>query len=160
MELLISMVMRILSHLVPSVLRRYYTEKRLVEMIRVTVNSENDGLVVNCSDIPDARVWFEVTNQSPFPIEVRGLSVDLSWGGNVGRFISIARTTVGPHSFERLYTHTTLTGEQAAKIRAIQGRDEPRLSMHLEMSCRLRSFALMGREIKTRNVRCMNCETA
>lgn len=160
MEIVTGMIMRALSHVVPSVLRWYYTEQRLAKRIRITVSGEHEGLVVNCANIPDARVWFEVTNQSPFPIEIRALSADLMWGGRVARFISIKRTELAAHSIEQVLVETTLTHEQAEKIRVFDAKQDPRLSVHVEMHCRLRHFALFGREIQTRNYERMNCEAA
>ena len=160
MDLLIEKIVRALSHIIPSALRWYYTEQRLAKRMRITVSGENEGLVVNCADIPDARVWFEVTNQTPFPVEIRALSADLMWGGRVARFISIQRVELAPHSIDKVFVETTLTHEQAQKIRTFDAREDPRLSVHVEMQCRLRPFTLFGRDIQTPNFERINCEAA
>jgi len=152
--------MRFLSYVIPFILRWYYTSEKLAGMMRVTVNSEHDGLVVNCGELPDAKIWLEITNQSPFPIAIQTVSVDLIWGARVGRFISIARSEVNPYSFERLFVETTLTGEQVAYIRKNHSNNTPRLSVIIELQCRIRSFALRGREITTKNFELMNCNAS
>ncbi len=150
-------LIRLLSHVVPFGLRWYYTTQRLSKLMRVTVSSENEGLVVNCSDIPEAHVWLEITNHSPFSIEVHAISANLLWGGRVGRFLSVATITIKPHSTERAFIETTLTAEQARKACAISSKDSPRLNIHLEASCRLRRFALTEQEIKTKNYDLRGC---
>ena len=158
MELIIGMLLRVLSYVVPFALRWYYTAQRLAKFMRVTVSSENEGLVVNCADIPEAHVWLEITNHSSFPVEILALSIDLLWGGKVGRFLSIARAEIKPHSSDRLFVETTLTTEQARKICAMSSQEKARLTIHVELQCRLRKFALIGREINTKNVSLRGCE--
>ncbi len=157
MELIGNIIMKFLSYIIPFVLRWYYTRKKLAEMMRITINSEHDGLVVNCGEIPDARIWMEVANQSPFPVEIQGISVNLIWGGTVGRFISIERSEIKPHSFERILVETTLTGEQAAYIRENHSKNKPRLSVLLELKNRIRSFSVCRQEISTTNIKLNNC---
>ena len=52
-------------------------------MIDVTIGSENDGIVVNCSELPDARAWLEITNLSPFTLKLTGIEAVLWWVGRV-----------------------------------------------------------------------------
>lgn len=158
MELIGNVIMKFLSYVIPFVLRWYYTHKKLAEMMRITINSEHDGLVVNCGEIPDAKIWMEIANHLPFPIEIQAISVNLIWGGTVGRFISIERCEIKPHSFERILVETTLTGEQAEYIRKNNSKSKPRLSVLLELKSKIRSFSLRGREITTTNFRLNNCD--
>ena len=160
MNLVLDLMLRVLSHVMPWGLRWYYSPSTLAKMIRVTINSENDGLVVNCAGIPDARVWFEVTNQSPFPMEIQAMAVDLIWGAKVGQFVSIERKRINSHSYERLLVETVLTKEQANYIKEHHTENTPRLVVLIEFNCRIQAFALFGREITTTNHRVVNASVA
>lgn len=128
-------------------------------MIEVTVSSENDGIVVNCSELPDAGVWLEITNLSPFTQKVMGIEASLYWVGRVAEFKSIQRLELKPHSKERFFIQTSLNELQARHIREKNQLDKPRLyvSIYIESSIRL---ITKQRDIQTSNVRLLNCNIA
>jgi len=125
-------------------------------MVKIDISSENEGITVNCSELPEARVWLEVTNLSPFPIEIEGIEARLFWVSGVGRFISISRHSIKHAAHERVFLETDLTGKQAEHIKQTNRLDHPRLSVKFYMSCRLSCF-VKQREIQTKNYRLLNC---
>ncbi len=64
-EVIRSWFVKILVKIAPFIFRWIYSHEKLVGLINVTISSENDGVVINCSELSNAVAWIEVTNFSP-----------------------------------------------------------------------------------------------
>ena len=157
LETLIGWVLKFLPKFLHFLFRWFYSHEKLANMIGVTIGSENEGLVVNCSDLPDARAWVEITNLSPFELNIVGTEAILYWVGKVAEFKSMQRLSIKSHSKIQILLETSLTGLQSKHIKKTNHMDKPRLyiSLYFESSIRVINKV---RSIETSNCRLLNCE--
>lgn len=150
-------IIRALSKVFGFVMKKYYTKQKLSSMVKVNISSEHSGITVNCSELPDARAWIEVTNLSPFHVTIHGIEAELYLSGRVARFVNLFNQEVPPSNQEQVFIQTDLNGRQADHIKRNMGVDNPRLNIKMFLSCNLRKFEIDGREITTKNIEFMNC---
>ncbi|MCG7986222.1 MAG: hypothetical protein JAY64_01720 [Candidatus Thiodiazotropha weberae] len=153
-------IIRALSKMFGFAMKNYYTKQKLSSMVKINISSEHSGITVNCSELPDARVWFEVTNLSPFPVTIHGIEAELYLSGRVARFVNLFNQEVPPSDQDRVFIQTDLSGKQSAHIKRNMGIDNPRLIIKMFLSCNLRTFEIDGREITTKNIEFMNCSNS
>lgn len=158
-EAIRSWAVKILSKIMPSIFRWIYSHEKLVGLIDVTINSENDGVVINCSELPDARAWIEVTNLAPFKLKLVGVEAILYWVGRVAEFQSLQRIDVLPHTKLKLLIESSLNELQAAYIRKNHALDNPRLHIKLYFESSIRDIEKQ-RDMQTTNIKLLNCENA
>lgn len=154
-EAIRSWLLKILSFLLPTIFRKIYTHEKLSNLIEITVSSENDGIVVNCMDLPDARAWIEITNLSQFTLKLVGIEATLNWVGKVAEFKSLQRVELKPHSKSRIMIETSLSGMQAGHIKSKNLMDTPRLYVSAYFESSIREINKQ-RDISTSNVRLLN----
>ena len=158
-EIIISWILKVLVKIAPWVFRWLYSHEKLAGLIDITINSENDGLVVNCADLPDARAWIEITNLSPFKLKLVGTEAVLYWVGRAAEFQSLQRLEISPHAKERIIVETSLNDRQAAHVTKNHELAKPRLYVQLYFESSIRSIHKQ-RDIQTSNVRLLNCKSA
>jgi len=154
-EVIRSWILKILSFLLPTIFRKIYTHEKLSNLIEITVSSENDGIVVNCMDLPDARAWIEITNLSQFTLKLVGIEAVLYWVGRAADFKSLQRVELKPHSKSRIMIEASLSGRQAEHIKAKNSMDTPRLHVSAYFESSIREINKQ-RDISTKNVRLLN----
>ncbi|UQG59636.1 hypothetical protein MIH18_18240 [Marinobacter sp. M3C] len=159
LEAVRSWLIKVLSKLLPSLFRLIYSNEKMLGMVDVTISSENEGLVVNCADLPDARVWLEITNLSPFTLKLTGIEAVLLWVGRAAEFRSLHCLNIKPHSKEKILIETSINELQARHIREKNQLDKPRLSVHAFFESSIRPLSKQ-REIQTSNFRLLNCGVA
>jgi len=158
-EAIRSWAIKILVKITPSIFRWVYSHEKLVGLIDITINSENDGIVINCSELPDARAWIEVTNLSPFKLKLVGMEAVLYWVGRVAEFQSLQRIEILPHTKQKLLIESSLNELQVAHIRKNRALDNPRLYIKLYFESSIRDIEKQ-RDMQTKNIRLLNCENA
>ena len=154
-EAIRSWILKVLSFLLPTIFRKIYTHEKLVNLIDISVSSENDGIVVNCMDLPDARAWIEITNLSQFTLKLVGIEAILYWVGRAAEFKSLQRIELKPHSKSRIMIDTSLNGRQVEHIKANNTKDTPRLYVSAYFESSIREINKQ-RDISTSNVRLLN----
>jgi len=150
-------IIRVMSYAFGFIMKRYYTNKKLSSMVKVKISSEHSGITINCSELPDARAWLEITNLSPFPITIHGVEAELYLSGRVARFISLNNEEISPSDEGRIFIQTDLTGRQAEHVKKNKETDTPRLNIKMFLSCKLSRFEISGREIYAKNIEFINC---
>ncbi len=154
-----SWALKLASKLLPTLFRRIYTYEKMLGLIEVTISSENDGLVVNCAELPDARAWLEITNLSPFTLKLVGIEAILYWVGRAAEFRSMQRMEIKAHTKERIFIETSINELQSRHISKNNELDKPRLYVSLYLESSLRSINKQ-RDIQTSNFRLLNCHGA
>lgn len=154
-EAIRSSFFKILSFLLPTVFRKIYTHEKLSKLIEITISSENDGIVVNCADLPDARAWIEITNLSQFTLKLVGVEAVLYWVGRAAEFKTLQRLKIRPHSKCKIVIEASLNGRQAEHIKNKNSMDAPRLHLSAYFESSIREIN-KERDISTSNVRLLN----
>jgi len=150
-------IIRALSKVFGFVMKKYYTKQKLSSMVKVNIGSEHSGIIVNCSELPDARAWIDVTNLSPFPVTIHGIEAELYLSGRIARFVNLFNQEVPPSNQERVFIQTGLNGRQAEHIKNNKGIENPRINIKMFLTCDLRAFEIDDREITTKNIEFINC---
>jgi len=127
-------ITRVMSYIFGFIMKKYYTKQKLASMVKINVSSEHSGITVNCSELPDARAWLEVTNLSPFPVTILGIEAELYLSGRVARFISLCNEEISPSDEGRVFIQTDLNGRQAEHVKRNKGVDNPRLNIKMFLS--------------------------
>ena len=154
------LIIRFTSYLFGSVMKRYYTRQKLSELVEVKVSSEPFGIAVNCSELPDASAWIEITNLSPFHVTVHEFEADFYLPERAVKFVKICNVDISPSDNERLFVQTDLTVKQIEYIKRHKGVETPLLKIKAMLSCRLSTFEINDREITTKNIEFMNCDNS
>ena len=128
-------------------------------MIVVSISSENDGIVVNCSGLPDARAWIEITNLSPISLKLVGTEATLNWVGPVAMFISLERIELPSHSKRCMHLSAVINNAQAKHVSENHESDKVRLTIRLHFESVIRNI-LKQREICASNARLLNAHNA
>ncbi|RYE50231.1 MAG: hypothetical protein EOP48_20125 [Sphingobacteriales bacterium] len=157
-ETIVGWVVKISPKFLHFLFRWFYSSEKLTNMIGVTIGSENEGIVVNCSGLPEARAWVEITNLSPFELNLVGTEANLIWVGKVAEFTSMQRLSIKRHSKIQILLETSLTELQSKHIEETNHMERPRLyiSLYFESSIRLINKV---RSIETSNARLLNCKS-
>ncbi len=157
-EVIRSWFVKILVKVVPFVFRRIYSHEKLVGLINITISSENGGIVINCSELPNAVAWIEVTNLSPVKLKLVGVEAILYWPGRVAEFKKMSRMEISPHSKKSFCIESSLNELQVAHVRKNQNkRDNLRLYVELSFESSIRDIEKQE-EIKITNIRLLNCK--
>ena len=152
------LMIRFTSYLFGSGMRKYYTKQKLSELVVVKVSKEPSGITVNCSELPDASAWIEITNLTPFHITIYEFEADFYLPERAAKFIKICNVDIDPSANERLFVQTDLTVKQLEYIKRHKGVETPRLKIQAMFSCKLSSFEINDREITAENIEFVNCD--
>jgi len=130
----------------------------MLNLVEVTIGSENTGLEVNCGELPSSQVWLEITNLSPFELNLIGTEAILYWVGRVGEFSSLQRLAIKPHSKARIHLETSLNELQSVHIKKNHNLNRPRLYVSLYFESSVRAINKV-RDIETSNISLLNCKS-
>ncbi len=155
-EVIRSWTIKLFAKLLPFVFRWIYTHEKLASLIDVTISSEGDGIVIDCLELPSARVWIEIINLSPFKFKLVGIEAVLYWVGRAADFQSLQRVNVLPHSKQKLLIEGSLNEHQVTHIKKNHTLDKPRLNIKLYFVSSLRDIGIQ-KDMNTANVRMRNC---
>jgi len=155
-DILSSLAQWVLSFLPAFMLRWYWTEQRLAVRIKTTISSEGQGIWVDAGEIPNFHAWLEVTNFSPFQVEVERLHGELYYGTRICSYIWLERIEVPTASEKRIRIEGTLTDSQALYLRRNFGKNKTKLLINGYLQCRVRGFHIFGRTIESSNAEIVN----
>jgi hypothetical protein len=140
-----------------SVLRRYYTEEKLSDLLEIKVSSQPSGLKVTCSELPRSSVWIDISNLSPFHVIAHELEADLYMPDRVAKFVEICDLDIKAKATERVFMETDLTVKQVEYIRKHTSCPMATLKIKALLNCRLSSLRITDRKISVKNVQFVNC---
>lgn len=143
------------GHVAPFLLRRYYTPARIADKVKVRVCGEGDGITLWGGELPYAQAWIEITNVSPFPIQIDRIYGHFWYGTRLAPFLHLKEQHVGSGEEVRLYLVGDLTRPQADYIQRNLGKLETKLTLGLHAETTVNPFEL-ERELRTNNVRLNN----
>ena len=152
------LIIRFVSYLSRSTMRKYYTKQKLSSLVEIKVSSDHSGITVNCSELPDASALIVITNLSPFHVIVHEIEAELYLSSRVARSVRICNKDVGPSCEERLLVQTDLTVKQVDYIKRNKSADNPRLKVKMLLSCSLSLFEISDRVISAENIKFIKCD--
>jgi hypothetical protein len=149
--------LKLLGALIPTILGWVYKAEWISARIKLRVGSEGEGITVQGGELPYLRVWLQVTNLSPFTIELDRLIAQVQLrGAVVGEFVHIHRHTIKPSSEEQFLLEGNLSSAQMAYLVRQPTTAESMLYLAAYINCDLHNLEVR-RNVQTSNVRYLNC---
>lgn len=155
-ELLIELLIKVLGKILPTAVSWFYKPEKLNKGIKVRIRGEGDGVAYFCGELPKVNIWVEVSNLTPFTIEIDRIYGQLSYGCAIGEFIHLKRHIVPPADEKLVLVEMTLNEHQENHIRKNLGKVETKLFLNAYINSKIHNLELT-REINTNNVRLVNC---
>jgi hypothetical protein len=151
------LIIRATSSFFSSIMRKYYTRQKLASMVEINVSSDHSGMTVNCSELPYASAWIDITNLTPFHVIVHEIDVEFYMSGRVVGAVKTYEQNICPSCEERLFIRTDLNGKQVDYIKRHKSFDMPRLNIKMKLSCKISPFEIIDRDISIKNIEFINC---
>lgn len=150
---------QVVSFLPNTLLRLYWTEKRLADLVHITVDGQNDGVSADAGvQRASYRFWLSITNLSPFSFDIDRLHGDIYLvPGRPTPFTYLDAEKVKLRSIARIHVEGEMSEGVAAQLRS--GREVPRevrIVLKGLLKFGLRDVRLFGREINCQNARIYN----
>lgn len=141
----------------PWVVRYFYGVDKLNQNIKIRVQAEGDGIVLNLGDLPNVRVWLRITNLSPISIEFDRVFGKFTYGAELAEFSNVERRRVPAMSEHEFLLELRLSDNEASYIRKnIAQRSSASLSFSAYINSPLHNYQLPFREVRTQNVQYLN----
>lgn len=155
-ELLKDFLLKALGLVLPFVVRWFYKREKFIKGIRIRVRGEGDGVMYNCGELPNVRIWLDITNLTPFEIEFERLYGQFALGSVIGDFTHSKRYVLPPAQEREILIEFWLNEYQAQYVRRNHGTYETKLFLGAYVTSNVHKVEL-AREIGTNNVRFLNC---
>lgn len=154
-NLLTDFFVKVLGKLLPFMIRWYYKPEKIAQKIIIRIRSSHEGITFYGGELPHITAWLEITNLSPFPLELERLYGHFWYGTRLAAFYFLKRCRIEPSSEQGLLVEADLTSSQSEYIKRNQGKMEAKLSLDAFVVCNVNNIELR-RDIPTNNVRLVN----
>ena len=151
------LIIRATSSVFSSIMKKYYTKQKLASMVEIKIRSDHSRMTVNCSELPYAKAWIDITNLTPFHVIVHEVNAEFYMSGRVVGAIKTYEKDICPSCEERLFIRTDLNGKQVDYIKRHKKIDIPRLNINMKLSCKLSPFEIIDRDLSIKNIEFINC---
>src|SRR5207247_10514116 len=94
LELLRDFALKALGELVPFIVAWFYKPEKISASLKFRVQGHGDGVTYECGDLPSVRIWFLVSNLSPFKVEIDRLQAQVAYGAVIGVIVHIRKHTL------------------------------------------------------------------
>jgi hypothetical protein len=157
LEVAKDITLKLLGFLVPRLLGWFYKRSWIADRIKIRVSSEGDGVVVNGGrDLPNLRITMQVTNLSPFSIELDRVITQVALrGGVLGEFVHLRHVALKPATETMFEIHGPLSQHQLDYLDRQPDRPDATLYLCAFVNCKVHNFQL-DRQITAGNVRYIN----
>ena len=151
------LIIRTTSSFFSSIIKKYYTKQKLASMVEIKISSDHSGMTVDCSELPYASAWIDITNLTPFHVIVHEIDAEFYMSGRVVGTVKTYEKDICPSCEDRLFIRTDLNGNQVNYIKKHKNVDMPRLNIKMKLSCKLSPFEIIDRDISIKNIEFINC---
>lgn len=156
LELIRDFVLKLLAAVVPFAVAWFYRPEKIAAEVKFRVRGDGDGVTFEAGELPRVRIWFLVSNLSPFKVEIDRMAVQVSYGSIIEEIVHIRKHSVGPSKELEFLMESTLNSNQAAFIQKnLSQRFETKLYVTAFLSTKLHDFESAA-IVSTNNVRMLN----
>ena len=156
LELLRDFTLKALGHLLPFAVAWFYKPEKIAADVKFRVRGDGDGVTYEGGELPKVRIWFLVSNLSPFKVEIDRMVIQLSFGSVIEEIAHIRKHEVGPSKEVEFLVETTLNSAQVAFIQKnLPQRLETKLYVAAFLNTKLHNFESVV-HVSTSNVRMVN----
>ncbi len=160
LEAIRDLLLKALGAAVPVILGWFYKPGRIDRDIKIRPTGEGEALNFYASDLPNIQVWLQITNLSPFTIELDRILVQVSYGAVIGEFSSLRRITLKPASEELIKVESALTSKQVASV-LVQSKTANYATLYITafFNCKVHNLEV-ARNPQTTNIRVIGAPSA
>lgn len=133
-------VWRLLRWLPGFLLRRYFTQEKLAQLIYVDLRPRNNSAVVDLGESASFSLYLMAINLSPFPVELDRAGFRFWLGGSTMEASILKKQVIAPGEIASLYISGTIP-EGAANQFVRHPGNPVALEGNIEFNCNVRSFA-------------------
>jgi hypothetical protein len=157
LELLRDFELKAFGHALPFAVAWFYKPESISANLKFRVQGHGDGVTYECGEIPGVRIWFLISNLSPFKVEIDRMQIQVVYGSVIGEILHIQKHTLNASKESEFHVQGYLNEKQVAYIRKnLHQNFETKLYLTAYVNSKIHNFELT-REVNTNNVRLLNC---
>lgn len=119
-ELVKEFSVKLLAKLLPWTLRWLYTPEKIAGLIKVRISSEGSGIELWGGELPHASAWIQITNLSPFTLELERAYGSIEYGSSLDRYNYLRKAIIPPASEVRIHIEASLSQEHVGIIKRLK----------------------------------------
>jgi len=155
-EIITSSIWKLFGWLPGFILKRIYPPRRFSELIVIDVRPRHDPVQLNFGEIPHVDVWLQITNRSPFQVELDRVHVVVHYGVGTTDLYNLERVKFGSNTSQDIYVRGFLTDSYA-----ISGSNQPddvecSILVSAEFNSRITNFGKRTGELRGIKPRVIN----
>lgn len=160
LEVVLNSMLRLLARLFPWVLRRAYSEEKLANKIKIAVRSDGEGVSVWDGEHPRAIAWIELTNLTPFDIEVDRGRFRLAMGQQMTDLLLLEPRKIKHADEEVWHLEAFLCSDQLLSLRKNGLPNEAKIEVYVHLCTSFRKVDIRNRYLSTKNFEVLNLQSA
>ncbi|MES1983220.1 MAG: hypothetical protein V4443_12205 [Pseudomonadota bacterium] len=122
-------------------LKRYFTQERLAQLIYVDVRPRHDSAEVHLGQTAYFNLYLQVINLSPFSVELDRASFRFWFGGGTLDALILKKQTISSGELTTFYISGTIPDGHANQMARLYKDNPVALDGNIEFNCRVRPFA-------------------
>lgn len=137
----ISGIWKLLTWLPKYILRRIFTKEKLRDLVLFDVRPRYEYATVNLGEVASFELWLQITNISPFDVEIDRASFDFKCSGISLKSNILERTPVKSGETKVLYVKGSMSDGEANHIAGNIDNHNSSLEGIMEFNCSLHDFS-------------------
>lgn len=137
----ISSIWRLLTWLPKFILQRIFTREKLRDLILFDVRPRNEYAIINLGEVASFELWLQLTNISPFEVELDRCSFDFQCAGITLKSNILQRISIFSGETKFLHVRGSITDGEANHIARNVNNHNSFLEGILEFNCKLHHFS-------------------
>ncbi|MDE0145942.1 MAG: hypothetical protein OXI53_01840 [Nitrospira sp.] len=123
-------------------LRRKFSEECMANLVKVDIFPRHENVSVNLSrPFATFQLWFEVTNMSPFDVELDRAQIEFCCSGTPLHVPYIKKIKIKAGETEKFHVDGDIPDNKADQIACFYDKADSSMSMDVYFNCRLHNFA-------------------
>ena len=137
----ISSIWKLLTWLPKYILRRIFTREKLRDLILFDVRPRHEYATINLGEVASFGLWLQLTNISPFEVELDRSSYDFQCAGIKLRSSILERISIASGETKILHVEGSISDGEANHIARSIDNHNSSLEGIMEFNCKLHPFS-------------------
>ena len=137
-------------------LRWKFSEERMADLVKIDICPRHENVRVDLGPIAMFQLWFQVSNQSPFEVELDRTQIEFQCAGTSLHVPYIKKIKVKAGGTEKFHVVGDIPDNKADQIAQYNDRNHSSISMDVYFNCRLHGFAKLYHRLDGVNPRFIN----
>jgi hypothetical protein len=156
LELLRDLVLKVVAIVAPFAVAWFYKPERIAADLKIRVRGHGDGVSFEGGELPKTRIWFLVSNLSPFRVEIDRLVIQVAYGAVIGEIAHVKKHSIAASREAEFLVEASINEYQIAYIRKnLSQKPQTELCVTAFVTSKLHDFETTS-NVSTNNVRLLN----